>query len=61
MNKDDPPQKEWDFSTNFCNEPESSALKAGARLYVISRIVVQMRPVREFSIKLSFTLYENYP
>lgn len=40
---------------------KSSALKAGARLYVISRIVVQMRPVREFSIKLSFTLYENYP
>lgn len=34
---------------------KSSALKAGARLYVISRIVVQMRPVREFSIKLSFT------
>lgn len=27
-----------------------SALKAGARLYLFSRIVVQMRPVREFSI-----------
>lgn len=40
---------------------KSSALKAGARLYVFSRIVVQMRPVREFSIQLSFTLYENYP